>query len=56
VNPLAQQLLFEALHRNIVPFVSLLTTYGAAIEDLTEEQIIIICVKTIVNRKLEEYS
>jgi hypothetical protein len=48
--PLAQQLLFEALHRNTVPFVSLLMEYGASIEELTEEQLIIICVKTMVNQ------
>ncbi len=46
---LSQQLLFEALYRNNVPFVSLLMEYGASIEDLTEEQLIIICVKTMVN-------
>ncbi|CAM4803184.1 unnamed protein product [Rotaria magnacalcarata] len=47
VIPLAQQILFEALHRNTVSFVSLLMEYGASIEELTEEQLIIICVKTM---------
>ncbi|CAF0727747.1 unnamed protein product [Adineta steineri] len=45
--PLMQQLLFEALCRNNVSFVSLLMEYGASIEELTEEQLIIICVKTL---------
>ncbi|CAF4581833.1 unnamed protein product [Rotaria socialis] len=47
VISLAQQILFEALHRNTVPFVSLLMEYGASIEELTEEQLIIICIKTM---------
>ncbi|CAF1184093.1 unnamed protein product, partial [Adineta ricciae] len=45
--PLAQQLLFEALYRNNVLFVSLLMEYGASIEQLNDEQLIIICVKTM---------
>jgi hypothetical protein len=47
--PLPQQLLFEALYRNNVLFVKLLVEYGASIEELTEEQLIIICIKTLVN-------
>ncbi len=45
-----QKLLFEALYRNNVLFVSLLMEYGASIEDLTDEQLSIICVKTMVSQ------
>ncbi|UJR07341.1 hypothetical protein I4U23_011628 [Adineta vaga] len=47
IIPLMQQLLFEALYRNNASFVSLLMQYGASIDDLTDEQLIIICVKTM---------
>ncbi len=50
MNPLLQRLLFEALYRNNVVFVGLLMEYGASIEELTEEQLIIICVRTMVNQ------
>jgi hypothetical protein len=50
MNSLVQQLLFKALYRNNVLFVSFLMEFGASIEDLTEEQLIIICVRTMVNQ------
>ena len=50
MNSLVQQLLFQALYRNSVLFVGLLMEYGASIKELTEEQLIIICVKTMVNQ------
>ncbi len=50
-----QKLLFEALYRNNVLFVSLLMEYGASIEELTEEQLIIICVKTMVKQTRKLY-
>ena len=50
---LTQQLLFEALHRNNVLFVNLLMDYGASIEALTEEQLIIVCVKTMVDELVD---
>ncbi|CAF1026030.1 unnamed protein product [Adineta steineri] len=52
INTLTQQLLFEALYRNNVLFVSLLMEHGASIEDLTDEQFIIICIKTMNNNAL----
>jgi hypothetical protein len=50
MNSLIQQLLFKALCRNNVPFVHLLMGFGASIEDLIEEQLIIICIKIMVNQ------
>ncbi|UJR11064.1 hypothetical protein I4U23_015247 [Adineta vaga] len=44
---LTQQLLYEALYRNNVLFVNLLVECGASIEELTEEQLIVICIKTM---------
>ena len=55
MNPLVQQLLFEALYRNNVLFVRLLMEYGASIEELTEVQLIIICVRTMVNQTRKSY-
>ena len=45
-----QQLLFKALCRNNVLFVKLLMEQGASIEDLTENEIRAICIKTMVNQ------
>ena len=47
---LLQKLFFEALCRNNVLFVSLLMEYGASIEELTDEQLFIIFVTTMVNQ------